>query len=60
MGYHARSKPADIGFEMDGYNLPHLNLIEKEIKTKKRDNGSLFNDAIISATNFNSELREQR
>jgi protein-tyrosine phosphatase len=34
-----------------------LNLIEREIKTNKRNNGQLFNDAIISATNFNSELR---
>jgi DNA modification methylase len=51
------NKPADIGFNMDGYNLPTLNLIEKEIKTKKRNNGLLFNDAIISATNFNQELR---
>jgi len=51
------NKPADIGFEMKGYNLPQLNLIETQIKTPKRDNGSLFNDAIISATNFNQELR---
>lgn len=51
------SNPADIGFEMNGYDLPSLNLLEKEIKTPKRDNGSLFNDAIISATNFNQELR---
>ena len=51
------NKPMDIGFEMKGYNLPSLNLIEKQIITPKRDNGSLFNDAIISATNFNLELR---
>jgi DNA modification methylase len=51
------NKPMDIGFEMKGYNLPTLNLIEKQIITPKRDNGSLFNDAIISATNFNQELR---
>jgi DNA modification methylase len=51
------NKPEDIGFKMDGYDLPSLNLIEKQIVTPKRDNGSLFNDAIISATNFNSELR---
>lgn len=51
------SKPQDIGFYMDGYNLPSLNFLEREIKTPKRDNGSLFNDAIISATNFNQELR---
>lgn len=57
------NKPQDIGFTMTGYELPQLNLIEKQIKTPKRDNGSLFNDAIISATNFNQELRltkEQR
>jgi DNA modification methylase len=51
------NKPCDIGFEMVGYNLPELNLIEKQIITPKRDNGSLFNDTAISATNFNSELR---
>jgi DNA modification methylase len=51
------NKPMDIGFEMKGYNLPSLKLIEKQIITPKRDNGSLFNDAIISATNFNQELR---
>jgi DNA modification methylase len=51
------NKPQDIGFEMEGYALPTLNIIEKQIKTPKRDNGSLFNDAIISATNFNAELR---
>lgn len=43
-----------------GYVLPRLNLIEKQIITPKRDNGSLFNDAIISATNFNAELRETK
>lgn len=51
------NKPSDIGFEMNGYDLPKLNLIEHQITTPKRDNGSLFNDAIISATNFNHELR---
>lgn len=51
------NKPADIGFEMKGYDLPELNLLERQIKTPKRNNGSLFNDAIISATNFNQELR---
>ena len=51
------NKPQDIGFEMTGYDLPKLNIEENQIKTKKRDNGSLFNEAIISATNFNQELR---
>jgi len=54
------NKPQDIGFDMDGYALPSLNIIEKQIKTPKRDNGSLFNDAIISATNFNAELRSTK
>lgn len=51
------SKPSDIGFNADGYHLPPLNMIEKQIETDKRDNGSLFNDTAISATNFNQELR---
>ena len=51
------NKPQDIGFSMDGYDLPKLNLIENQIITPKRENGSLFNSCIISATNFNQELR---
>jgi hypothetical protein len=51
------NRPEDIGFHMVGYDLPSLNLIEKQIKTPKRNNGSLFNDAVVSATNFNGELR---
>ena len=51
------NKPSDIGFDMPGYDLPILNIIENQIITPKRDNGQLFNDAIISATNFNEELR---
>lgn len=51
------NKPADIGFEMHGYDLPSLNLIERKIITPHRNNGRLFNDTAISATNFNQELR---
>lgn len=51
------SNPKDIGFEMLGYDLPELNLIEKQIKTDKRNNGLLFNDTAVSAIDFNSELR---
>jgi DNA modification methylase len=51
------NKPSDIGFKTDGYDLPTLNLIEKEIITEKRYKGTLFNDTAISATNFNEELR---
>lgn len=51
------SKPSDIGFDSEGYNLPDLNFIEHEIKTQNKENGKLFNDTAISATNFNQELR---
>jgi DNA modification methylase len=51
------NNPNDIGYKMDGYDLPSLNLIEKEIITEKRYNGTLFNNTAISATNFNEELR---
>lgn len=51
-------KPEDIGFEMKGYDLPELNLIEKKIITEKRDDGNLFfNNTAVSATDFNKELR---
>jgi DNA modification methylase len=51
------NRPEDIGFHMEGYDLPALNLLERQIITPKRNNGSLFNDAVVSATNFNGELR---
>lgn len=51
------NKPNDIGFQMNGYDLPKLNIEEYQVKTQSRDNGQLFNDVAISATNFNQELR---
>ena len=54
------NNPMDIGFHTCGYDLPELRLIERMIETPKRDNGQLFNDAIISATNFNDELRQTK
>jgi len=51
------SKPSDIGFSDEGYILPELVYHEKKIITEKRDNGKLFNDVAISATNHNAELR---
>jgi DNA modification methylase len=50
-------KPHDIGFEMNGYDLPPLNIMERQIVTPKRENGQLFNDMAVSATEFNGELR---
>lgn len=50
------SKPSDIGFSNDGYDLPKLNYVERKIYTNQRE-GKLFNDIAVSATNFNQELR---
>lgn len=51
-------KPSDIGFSDDGYILPPLHLIEDHIETAKRDDGLLFNDTAVNATNYNMELRQ--
>lgn len=52
------STPSDIGFSVKGYDLPPLNYIEEKIITPKKDNGKLFNDSAVNATNFNQELRD--
>ncbi len=52
------TKPSDIGFKNTGYELPELNIVEHRINTKKQDNGMLFNDIAVNATNFNQGLRE--
>lgn len=51
------TKPQDLGFEATGYNLPKLNMFEKVIKTNLKENGKLFNDSSVNATDFNKELR---
>lgn len=51
------SKPSDIGFSDEGYILPALNIIEDFVQTEKRDNGMLFNDIAVSATEYHKELR---
>lgn len=51
------AKPQDLGYTAEGYVLPELKFIEERIETEKRDNGLLFNDTAVSATNFNEELR---
>jgi hypothetical protein len=50
-------KPSDIGYTDDGYELPDLRYFETVIETQQRNNGMLFNDIAVSATNFNQELR---
>jgi DNA modification methylase len=49
--------PSDIGFSSDGYNLPPLNYFEKQIVTQKKNNGQLFNETSVNATEFNRELK---
>lgn len=51
------NKPSDIGFPDDGYDLPPLNVKNEIILTPKRDNGRLFNDTAVSATDYHKELR---
>jgi len=56
------TNPADIGFEEEStkFILPNLKYIENKIETNKQDNGMLFNDIAVNATNFNAELRRTR
>lgn len=51
------NKPSDIGFDDAGYNLPPLNIIEEMVITPKRNNGFLFNESAVSATDYHKELR---
>jgi DNA modification methylase len=53
-------KPSDLGFDDEGFNLPGLEYNEYLIQTKARDNGKLFNDVSVNATNFNFELRQTK
>lgn len=49
--------PRDIGFDEEGYDLPKLNLLEKQITTKQRGHGKIFNDTAVDATTFSRELK---
>lgn len=51
------SHPKDIGFDTIGYDLPKLNIIEKSVVAPKKDDGLLIQSGVISATDFNGELR---
>ena len=54
------SKPSDLGFDDEGYQLADINYEEHKIKTDKRNNGQLFNSVKVSATDFNKELRRTK
>jgi DNA modification methylase len=49
--------PSDIGFDSSKYTLPALNFHESVIETQIKENGKLFNDSSVNATEFNKELR---
>jgi hypothetical protein len=53
------SRPSDIGFSDEGYELPPLKFIERSIETEKRE-GMLFNSVAVGASNFASEVRLSR
>ena len=50
-------KPSDLGYSDEGFILPGLEFHEYLIETQTRNNGKLFNDIAVNATNFNKELR---
>lgn len=50
--------PSDIGFDSRNYILPKLNIIKLEVKTPKKNDGRLFNDNSVNATEYNQELRD--
>lgn len=51
------TNPSDLGFNGSKYILPKLQYHEKMIETKSRNNGKLFNEGSINATDFNKELK---
>jgi len=48
--------PKTLGFEMDGYDLPEIEYIE-HIITVENNTGTLFSEAVVSATDLNKDLR---
>lgn len=51
------SHPKDIGFNQPGFDLPELEIIERQIKTKVPE-GHLFGGLAVNATDYNRSLRE--
>lgn len=50
------SHPKDIGFDMPGFDLPPLEIIERQVKTPI-PKGLLFSGLAVNATDYNSSLR---
>lgn len=51
------SHPKDIGFPHDDFDLPDLNLHEREVSTPLPP-GQLFHGKAVNATDYNASLRE--
>lgn len=51
------SKPSDIGFGDDGYDLPPLNIYEEIVNVGRKNEMTLFDDVAVNATDFHKELR---
>lgn len=51
------NNPSDLGFDGSNYILPKINYFEREVITRKKENGLLFNEGSVSATQFNRELK---
>ena len=51
------SHPKDIGFEMNGYDLPELSIIEKQVSTPIPE-GQIFAGLAVNATDYNQSLRD--
>lgn len=51
------SHPRDIGFDMVGYDLPELRIIERQVSTPVPD-GMIFSGLAVNATDYNQSLRD--
>lgn len=51
------SHPRDIGFDEKGFDLPELEIIEKQVSTPLPE-GVLFPGLAVNATDYNQSLRE--
>jgi hypothetical protein len=53
------TNPENIGYANEGlkFKLPDLTYFEHKVPTPKKDNGLLFNESSVNATDFNAELR---
>lgn len=53
----ACDKPATLGFDMKGYNLPDIEFIEHKI-TMENESDNLFGDVAVSATDLHKDLNK--